>query len=303
MFNYLPYEERAPDTQYQAVLKTILLHGEKSRSAHEDESITFLGPPTMRFDLRNGFPMITERTMASEKMLVPPWQQAIGEIFAFINGARTLEELESFGCTWWKSWGTEEKCEKRGLETGDLGPGSYGPAFAAFPSPEGESFNQIEAIVQQIKERPELRTHYISPWIPFYTARLRGRVQKVVVCPCHGFMYFRVMSDKLHLVMNQRSGDVPVGVPANMVQYAALLMAVAHVTGYEPGTYVHAITDAHIYSKQIEKTRILIEREPRKFPTVTLVDPPDNLFDFRRENFVLGDDYDSHPGIKFPVEV
>jgi thymidylate synthase len=303
MINYLPYADRTPDSQYKRVLREILDLGKTSGSAHKEGSITCLAPSSMRFDLRNGFPMITERTMASEKMLIPPWQQAIGEIFAFVNGARTLKELESFGCLWWKPWGTAEKCQKRGLEPGDLGPGSYGPAFTAFPTPDGESFNQFEAIIQQIRERPSLRTHYITPWIPFYTPRIKGRTQKVVVCPCHGFMYFRVIDDKLHLVMNQRSGDVPVGVPANMIQYAALLMAMAHVTGYEPGTYVHSITDAHIYNEQIEKSEILITRESRRFPTVTLSNPPESLFDFRREHFSLTRDYHPHPGMKFPVAI
>jgi thymidylate synthase len=302
MMDYLPYKKRVSDLQYRIVLQTILEDGQKSRSAHEESSITYLSPPAMRFDLQNGFPMITERTMASKVMPIPPWQQAIGEIFAFINGVRTIDELEQFGCLWWKPWGTEEKCKKRGLPTGDLGPGSYGPAFAAFPTLEDESFNQIEAVIQQIKERPNLRTHYITPWIPFYTIRLKNRVQKVVVCPCHGFMYFRVMDDKLHLVMSQRSGDVPVGVPANMIQYAALLLAMSHVTGYSPGMYIHTITDAHIYNEQVENVKVMLGRKPRKFPTVVLTDPPDNIFEFRREHFILSD-YEPHPGMKIPVAI
>jgi thymidylate synthase len=303
MFNYLPYEERVVDRQYKRLLREILQDGEKSESAHAEGSVTHLYSTKMGFNLRNGFPIITERTMASSGMPVPPWQQAIGEIFAFVNGARTIKELESFGCTWWAPWGTEAKCTKRGLETGDLGPGSYGPAFSAVLTPDGESFNQFEAILQQIKERPELRTHFISPWIPYYTARLEGRTQKVVVCPCHGWIYLRILNNKINLVMIQRSGDVPVGVPANMVQYAALLLAIAHVTGYVPGVYVHDVVDAHIYENQIKNAYTLVKRESRKFPAVRLLDPPDNLFDFRKENFVLGDDYNPHPGMKIPVAI
>lgn len=305
MFSYLPYEKRTPDTQYSRLLEEILnpRSGEASESAHVESSITNLCSTKMRFDLRNGFPMITERTMASTAMPVPPWQQAIGEIFAFINGVRTIDGLESFGCSWWKPWGTEAKCAKRELETGDLGPGSYGAAFAAMLSPDGESFNQFEAILQQIRERPSLRTHFISPWIPYHTVRLIGRIQKVVVCPCHGWIYLRILENKINLIMIQRSGDVPVGVPANMIQYAALLMALSHVTGYEMGVYVHDVVDAHIYNNQIENARILAVREARRFPTVTLHDPPDSLFDFRREHFVLSDDYDPHPGMKIPVAI
>jgi thymidylate synthase len=302
MLDYFPYQYRTPDSQYKKLLGEIIIDGEQAGSAHNEGSITNLTTTKMSFDPQNGFPMITERTMASTAMLIPPWQQAIGEIFAFINGARTIGELESFGCTWWAPWGTEAKCAKRDLKTGDLGPGSYGPAFAAVLSPSGESFNQFETILQQIAERPALRTHFISPWIPYYTARVSGRNQKVVVCPCHGWIYLRILSNKIYLVMTQRSGDVPVGVPANMIQYAALLMAISHVTGYEVGKYVHNIIDAHIYNNQLENSKTLITRESRRFPTVSLVNPPDSLFDFRREHFVLSD-YDPHPGMRIPVAI
>lgn len=304
MFKYLPYEERAIDTQYGTNLKMIFREGSVAESAHDEGSSSFLGPSPMRFDLRNGFPIITERDMASSKISIPQWQQAIGEIFAFLNGVRTTDDLEKFGCIWWKDWKDQEKANKRRLEIGDMGPGSYGPAFHDFPRPAGlPSFNQMEAIVRQIKERPNLRTHFISPWIPFYTVRIKGITQKVLVCPCHGWMHFRVINNKLNLVMFQRSGDFPIGIPANMIQYSALLMAMCHITNYEPGLYIHMISDAHIYDNQREKVEELLKRLPRRFPTVTLKDPPDSIFDFRRENFVLGNDYYPHPGMKIPLAV
>jgi len=243
-----------PDSQYKQLLQEILDHGIRSESQMEVDTITLLAPKSLRFDLQKEFPLITERKI-SEKM----WHQSIGEIIGFINGARTQEELESYGCRWWKSWTTEEKCKKRGLETGDLGPGSYGAAFHDFPTAEGETFNQFENIIQQIKEKPFLKTHFITPWIPQYTIRVTGRTQKVVVCPCHGWINIRILNNKLHLNMFQRSCDVAIGLPANLAQYAALTMMLAEVTGYEVGEYVHSFSNAHIYVDQVEKVQELLQ--------------------------------------------
>lgn len=301
-----PYSARTPDTQYRTILQRILDEGEVVSSQQGVDAITLMAPGSMRFRLDNGFPMITERNMApkeSDRLPVTIWRQAVAEIIGFINGARTLKQLESHGCSWWSPWGTEEKCKKRGLETGDLGPGSYGAAFHDFPTAEGESFNQVEAIISQIKERPQLRTHFISPWIPQYTARVTGRTQKVVVCPCHGWMHIRILNDKLSLHMMQRSGDVPVGVPSNMVQYAALTMMIAQVTGYKAHEYIHTISDAHIYVDQKEAVETMLAREPRPFPTMKLTAKHKNIFDFTKDDFELSD-YNPHPGIrKIPVAI
>ncbi|EKD47350.1 MAG: thymidylate synthase, partial [uncultured bacterium] len=229
--------------------------------------------------------------------------QAVGEILGFINGARTLEQLAEFGCFWWAPWGTEAKCKKRGLATGDLGPGSYGAAFHDFPTSEGKPHNQFKDIIEQIKEKPHLRTHFITPWIPQYMARGKGKQQKVVVCPCHGWIHLRVLNGKLTLHMFQRSGDVPVGVPANMIQYAALLLAIAQVTGFEPYEYVHTISDAHIYVDQISRVKEMLKREDRVFPTMTLKNKHQDIFQYRHTDFELSD-YDPHPGIwDFPVAI
>lgn len=264
----------------------------------EVDTITRLAPNSLRFDLQKEFPLITERKI-STKM----WHQAIGEIMGFINGARTQEELESYGCRWWSSWVSEEKCKKRGLETGDLGPGSYGAAFHDFPTAEGETFNQFENIIQQIKEKPFLKTHFITPWIPQYTIRVTGRTQKVVVCPCHGWINIRILNNKLHLNMFQRSCDVAIGLPANLAQYAALTMMLAEVTGYEVGEYVHSFSDAHIYVDQMEKVQELLKREDRPLPQMKLVNPRKDLFAYEASDFEL-ENYNPHPGIwDIPVAV
>lgn len=296
--DYKPYTQRSPDEQYKNTLKNILRSGILTRSQQDVDALTLLGASPMRFDLSNGFPMITERDISSF------WKQAVGEICAFINGARTIAELEKFGCFWWKSWGTKEKCEKRGLAEGDLGPGSYGAAFHDFPTSEGLPFNQFKHLVEQIKELPHLRTHFISPWIPQYIGRGKGKQQKVVVAPCHGWIQIRILNEGLYLTMVQRSADVPVGVPANMIQYAALAMMLAHVTGYKAMGYIHHFLDAHIYVDQVPVVEEIIKRESRPFPTVKMdTSGVSNIFDFRKHHFILSE-YNSHPGVKnIPVAI
>ena len=292
------------DTQYRQLLEDILDNGieVKSQSVNQKDQVvnalTIIGAKPMRFKLSDGFPVITER-----KISPFIWKSAIGELLGFINGARTQEQLESYGCKWWKPWVTERKCHKRGLETGDLGPGSYGAAFHDFPTAEGETYNQFANMIQQIKEQPHLRTHFISPWVPQFTMRVKGQTQKVVVCPCHGWIHIRILNGKLYLHMFQRSGDVPIGVPANMIQYAGLTMMLAEVTGYQAAEYIHTISDAHIYVDQVEMVKDILKREPRPLPKMILKKKRKNLFDYRPEDFELVD-YDPHPAVSnIPVAV
>ncbi len=301
-----PFNERVPDHQYKDLLRDILEHGTRTPSQQGVDALTIIGPKPFHFKFDNGVPLITERNMnpkTSENLPVTVWQQAVGEIFAFINGVRTQKELENFGCYWWRSWVTKDKCEKRGLEEGDLGPGSYGAAFHDFPTQDGKAYNQFQNIIEQIKEMPHLRTHFITPWIPQYTIRGKGKNQKVVVAPCHGWMHIRIIENKLTLHMFQRSCDVPVGLPANLIQYSALTLALAHVTGTEPYEYVHSFSDAHIYVDQIDAVKTMIERESRRLPTLEINRSKSNIFDIRRDDFILTD-YDPHPGIKkIPVAI
>jgi len=301
-----PLSERIPDSQYKRLLKDILDRGTRSIAQQGTDTISLIGPAPLHFKFENGFPIINERNMApkeSERLPVTVWRQAIGEICAFINGARAQKSLEEFGVSWWKSWLTKEKCEKRGLEEGDLGPGSYGAAFHDFPTSEGKPYNQIQNIIEQIREFPHLKTHFITPWIPQYIIRGKGKQQKVVVCPCHGWIHLRVFDNKLTLHMFQRSADVPVGVPSNMVQYAALTMMIAHATGTIPYEYVHSFSDAHIFVDQIPAVETMLAREPKPLATMKLINTHDSIFDFRHSDFELSD-YNPHPGIKaIPVAI
>jgi len=287
---YKPNGERTPDTQYRDRLAFILEHGVLAKDTPQGvAAITAFGSvPPMVFDLSNGVPLITERKIGF-------WRKPLAEIIAFMNGARTIPDLEAFGCDFWKDY--RGKGKELGLGDDDLGPGSYGAAFHDFEIPEGGTLNQFAQVVEQIKNYPTVRTHLVTPWKPYYTAR--GPNRKVIVAPCHGWLHFRVIDGKLHMRMDQRSADMPIGVPSNMIQYASLLLMVAQVTGYEPGTYVHSFSDAHIYEDQVEKVRELITREARAFPVMRLDPSIKDLFAFRPEHFTI-EEYNPHPGLVIP---
>jgi thymidylate synthase len=293
---YLPFAERSPSAEYQDLLLRILSSGEKTPTRQGPYALTLL-QQTMRYDLANGFPAITDRSIASF------WRKPIGELCAFINGATTLDELRAFGCDWWDDWATPQKTAKRGLAPGELGPGSYGGAFHDFPTAEGPGFDQFRHLVEQIRELPHDRTHFVSPWIPQYQTRGEGKTPRTTIAPCHGWVHVRILNDRLHLHMFQRSGDVPVGVPSNMVQYAALALMLEHLTGFPAASYYHTISDAHIYEDQIDAVRVMVAREPKRLPTVRLTAAGravTDIHDFRAEHFEL-DDYDPHPGLRIPV--
>jgi len=299
---YLPYNERKPDWQYTNALKTILEHGVRTGSATGVGTITHVGVQ-MRYLVKNGAPLITVRDLAPVRKKTPTiWQQAIGEILGFINGARTQDELVKFGCHWWRFWVTEQKCHKRGLETGDLGEGSYGHSFANHETANG-SFDQFEGTMLQLIERPELKTHIVTPWQPQFVLRTSKHKQRVVVCPCHGWMHFIVHEKGLTLHMWQRSGDMPVGVPNNMIQYFALLLVVAKYIGVEPYEFVPTISDAHIYENQIKQVKELIKVTPKPFPTLDIKPTGKNHpREYRFDDFTLSDYY-PEDAVKFDVTV
>ncbi len=307
--------DREPDFQYHELLERIRTIGRTAISGMDTGSMELLGH-MMKFDLADGgFPLITERdlTMASKpeiiasyeskpelRPVVGPVKQALGEAIAFINGARTQKQLEFYGCNkFWEPWTTNEaKAKKRGLELGDLGPGSYGAAFHDFPD-GGKTFNQYDAMIKQIKDRPELRSHIITPFIPQLITRAPGYKQKTLIVPCHGMQHYNIdtYNKEISLVHWQRSADVPIGLPFNMVHYAALLMMVGQVTGYKPKELIFQISNAHIYNDSVGNVDELLKREPYAFPRLTLDPTIKKLEDFRVEHFSI-QDYYAHPPMK-----
>jgi thymidylate synthase len=289
---YLPPGAREPDPQYRQLLERILASGVPVPTRQGPAALTLM-QQTMRFDLANGFPVITERSVRSF------WRKPIGELCAFINGATTLDELADFGCDWWGAWATSQKTSSRGLPPGHLGPGSYGGAFRHFPEAGGGEFDQFAHLVEQIRELPADRTHFVSPWIPQYQVRGRGKTPRTTIAPCHGWVHVRVIGGGLHLHMFQRSGDVPVGVPANMIQYAALLLMLEQLTGITAAVYYHTISDAHIYEDQVDSVKVMLGRPARRLPSVVLTEAGgkvSDIHDFRAEHFALSD-YEPHPAI------
>lgn len=289
--HYTPFPMRLADDQYRTLMNVVRNAGEDVDSQQKARARMVFGQQ-MRFRLSQGFPIITERDLCSaDEGRASIFAMALGELFAFLNGARTLDEMKGFGCSWWAPWVTEAKCQKRGLEPGDLGPGSYGPAWRSFPTAEGGSFDQIAAVIQQIRELPHLRTHFVSPWIPQYTFRGEGLQQRVVVVPCHGWLHVHVNPERGTLSLHhiQRSADIPVGLVSNLIQYAALTMMLAQVTGYTPHELVYTLSNAHIFHGQFADVDAMLATVPQRLPTVTLDESVTDIFAFRPEHFTVED--------------
>ncbi|HSX15088.1 MAG TPA: thymidylate synthase [Candidatus Saccharimonadales bacterium] len=295
MPDYLPYEDRLPDSQYRNLLERIMREGEDAEQTRQGVPARTLFDLHMRFDLRNGFPVIPDRSLGPKKS----WNKGIGELCGFMNGAQTVDELADFGADWWHAWTDPDKCALFGFEPGVIGPASYGPAMTAFPTLDGSLFDQIENIVDQIIRLPHDRIHRIAIWMPKENSRLVHGYQKTTIAPCHGDVFIHILKGRIHLGMRQRSCDTPVGGPHNMAQYAALVLMLEHLTGFEAGVFYHSIWNAHIYADQFDNVEELLVREPRRLPTVRLGDAglkATCLKDFRREHFELSD-YDPHPAM------
>lgn len=304
-FGYLPKDKRTPEKQYHELLKEILTRGQKHSPIHGDNSLRIIGH-IMRFKRENGLPAVTARDLTKWDLV----RGAIGENIGFMNGASTLAELEQYGCPrkFWDKWVTAEKCAKFGLVPGDLGPGSYGNAWAKFPKPDGGTFNQIEALVRQMIKRPMIRTNVVTPWIPFYCAGgdKNNNPRKVVVAPCHGWVQPHIDTEAKSFVLTheQRSADTPVGLQFNLIQYFCMGLMLERVTGLKFTELVYYIKDAHIYDMQLEYACGLVNREPRINPVIYFTDdaPTGNIFDFRPHHFIL-DEYDPHQWIQIPTPV
>ena len=291
---YLPYEERIPDYQYRDTLELLLKRGVRSTTQQSEkggegsDSFSLKRPVVHSYQIENGFPWETGRSVKNSGFM------AINELMAFVNGVRSNDVLKmEWGVPFWDSTFVDpQKCAKRGLIQGDLGPASYA-VLRDFPTKEGP-FNQMEAVIDQIKELPHLKTHMATSFYPPGIYRGKGKVQSVVTVPCHGsLVYFTVLDGKMNMIMVQRSADMLVGEPHNRIQYAALFLAVAHITGYETDTFSVVFLNPHYYANQVKDIEEFLSREPVAFPTVTLKNPPDTLFKFRREHFELTD---YHPG-------
>ncbi len=300
---YIPFPIRPYNGSYKDLLQKIQTHGEDNQHTSGSHTRSIFGH-TMTFNLEEGIPVITERDIVSGERSI--FKQSLGELFAFLNGARTQKELESFGCYWWKPWLTKKKCEKRGLREGDMGPGAYGPAWTQFPMPDGGHYNQWDAVIDQIAYRPYLKTHVITPFIPYFYMRSDTEQQKVVVTPCHGFLniHINVYKRELTLIHVQRSQDVPVGGGANLIQYGVLSLMLSQVTGYKARRLVYVILDAHYYpEKQEEDVKKLLATPTGKFASILLDPEVKRVQDFRLEHVTISDYHPQAPRRIIKTEV
>lgn len=313
MIEYKKVEDRVPDTQYQELLAYIRENGKDKVPIHarldENKGTGHANSKEVTgrmisYDMSNGFPVLTERKL--EKA----FKGAIGELVGFINGAKTLDELEKYGMprVWWENWVTKEKCDIFGLPEGHLGDGSYGATLTG-NTKDGFKFDQILAIERQMKKMPFLRTHVLTTWNPALSMgdEEQGFKRQVIVAPCHGnFIHFTLFDDakELEMTHTQRSADIPVGAQFNIIEWSILGLMVSHILGYKFTKYTHFFSNPHYYDLQEDSVTELLSREPKRFPTVRIKDDctAKSLKDFRPDDFIL-EDYESHPWFTIPTPV
>ena len=244
----------------------------------------------MRFDLAQGFPLVTTKKCHLKSI--------IHELLWFLKGETNTRYLSENGVSIWNEWATED---------GDLGP-VYGYQWRNWPAPDGRHIDQIAEIVKLLKEKPNSRRIIVSAWnaadLPDESISPQENVKqgRMALAPCHAFFQFYVADGKLSCQLYQRSADIFLGVPFNIASYALLTMMIAQVTDLQPGDFVHTLGDAHLYNNHLEQTELQLSREPYALPKMVINPNVKSIFDFKFEDFEL-QDYQSHPHIKAPISI
>lgn len=257
--------------QYHDALRTVLAQGIPSTDRTGTGTISHFGLQC-RYPLVDGFPLVTTKKLHIRSI--------IHELLWFLQGDTNIRYLNDNGVTIWDEWADE---------TGDLGP-VYGRQWRDFGG-----VDQIQTLIDMIRKSPDSRRLVVSAWNP-------PDVPQMALPPCHTMWQVRILGGKLHLQLYQRSADMFLGVPFNIASYALLLVMLAHVTGYEPGDFVHSIGDAHIYSNHMDQVATQLSRAPRPLPQLRITRDVPSIFDFTYEDFEITG-YDPHPAIKAPVAV
>ncbi|MEF3311467.1 thymidylate synthase [Paenibacillus sp. GYB004] len=262
--------------QYLQLCETILNEGVHKSDRTGTGTISLFGYQ-MRFDLQQGFPLLTTKKLHLRSI--------IHELLWFLRGDTNVGYLHEHGVSIWDEWADEN---------GNLGP-VYGKQWRSWAKPDGGAVDQIAIVLDQIKNNPDSRRMIVSAWNV-------AELDRMALAPCHCLFQFYVADGKLSCQLYQRSADVFLGVPFNIASYALLTLMMAQVTGLQPGHFVHTLGDAHIYSNHMEQIRLQVTREPRPLPAMKLNPDVRSIFDFRYEDFELIG-YDPHPRIKGEVAV
>lgn len=261
---------------YLDLMRHILEHGIRKADRTGTGTLSLFGAQ-LRFDLQQGFPLLTTKKMHLKSI--------VHELLWFLSGETNTRYLKEHGVTIWDEWADKD---------GNLGP-VYGYQWRSWPAPDGRHIDQISRLLDEIARNPNSRRLIVSAWNV-------ADLDRMALAPCHAFFQFYVADGRLSCQLYQRSADFFLGVPFNIASYALLTMMIAQVTGLKPGDFVHTYGDCHLYLNHLDQAREQLSREPRPLPRMILNPAVKNLFDFRYEDFTLVG-YDPHPAIKAPVAV
>ena len=262
--------------QYLQLLRHIIDNGtDKSDRTGTGTRSTF--GYQMRFDLAEGFPLVTTKKLHLKSI--------IHELLWFLAGDTNVKYLQENGVRIWNEWADEN---------GELGP-VYGAQWRSWPDGNGGHIDQIAQVVEEIKRNPDSRRMVVSAWNV-------SQLPQMALAPCHAFFQFYVCDGRLSLQLYQRSADSFLGVPFNIASYALLTMMVAQVTGLRPGEFIHTLGDAHLYLNHLDQAHLQLQREPRPLPKMIINPDVKDLFSFTYDDFRL-EGYDPHPHIKAEVSV
>lgn len=262
--------------QYLELLDRILTEGVKKEDRTGTGTVSIFGNQ-MRFNLEEGFPLLTTKKLHLKSIIY--------ELLWFLRGDTNIKYLKEHGVSIWDEWADEN---------GELGP-VYGHQWRSWPDENGGTIDQIENVVNMIKNNPDSRRMIVSAWNV-------AEVERMALPPCHTMFQFYVANGRLSLQLYQRSADTFLGVPFNIASYALLLQMMAQVIGLKAGDFIHTTGDTHLYLNHIEQARLQLTRTPRPLPRMVINPDVKDIFDFRYEDFQL-EGYDPWPHIKAAVSV
>ncbi|MDP2026368.1 thymidylate synthase [Sulfuriferula sp.] len=262
--------------QYLDLMRHVLEHGTPKSDRTGTGTLSVFGHQ-MRFDLAQGFPLVTTKKCHLRSI--------IHELLWFLQGDTNIRYLKENGVRIWDEWADEN---------GDLGP-VYGKQWRSWPTQDGGRIDQIARVLHDLKHNPDSRRIIVSAWNV-------AELDQMALAPCHAFFQFYVADGKLSCQLYQRSADIFLGVPFNIASYALLTLMLAQVSGLQAGDFVHTLGDAHLYTNHLEQAREQLMRTPRALPVMRLNPSVTELLAFKFDDFELLD-YDPYPAIKAPVAV